>query len=101
MCRFTALHLGCEVPCGLGVRTGCGERGGEDGVTGMSTAKFLPYEVSFLLYILPRQIAHTAIQTYHTPLAGGKYIIKEDAKIGAIVGDRRQELFGGIFLYHL
>lgn len=54
----------------------------------MPTAKFLPYKISFLLCIFSEQIAHIRVQSHHHTLAGGKAIIKENAKVGAIVGEK-------------
>lgn len=70
--RFPAFQPGCEVLHGFRVGTDCGETGGEDEMIRVSATKFLPLEVSFLLYIFSRQIAHIRGQTYHTPLAGRK-----------------------------
>lgn len=63
----------------------------------MSTAEFLPCEVTFLLYIVSRQIAHIRGQSYQCPLVGGKHIIKENAKIGAIVGEKGKSSSKGYF----
>lgn len=63
----------------------------------MTTAKFLPYKISFLLYIFSEQIAHLRVQSYHHILAGGKSIIKENAKIGAIVGEKGRKYPKGSF----
>lgn len=63
----------------------------------MPTAKFLPYKISFLLYIFSEQIAHISVQSYHRTLAGGKSIIKENAKIGAIVGEKGRNYPKGSF----
>lgn len=61
-CRLTALPLRSPA----WARGGAGrwwEHGGENEAMGMSTGKFLPREVSFLLYIFSWQIAHLPVAT--------------------------------------
>lgn len=37
------------------------------------------------------KIAHLRVQSYHHPLAGGKYMVKEKTKVGTIVGEKTKQ----------
>lgn len=47
------------------------------------------FPINFLLYLFSLKIAHLGVQSYHHPLAGGKYMVKEKTRVGTIVGEKK------------
>lgn len=89
-CRLTVSHLRSPAWARGGVRLWW-ERGGEKEATGDVSGKIPSLRGQLPpLHIL---LANCSPHSHHHPPAGGKCIMKENAKIGAIVREKRQELF--------